>query len=295
MDRNIDAFIDFLAHQRNLSQHTLDAYRRDVKDMSSFLEKNGIKGFADVDYKTVRRYVSHLGGSGLSKSTISRHISSVRTFFSYLKREGRITKNPALLIALPKQERGLPKVFSRDETEDMFKVPDPSTIKGLRDLALLEILYDGGLRVSEVVGLDVTDLDLDKGEIRVIGKGNKERVVFITDVAKKTLTAYLAGARPYLTGGTETQALILNRNGRRLSVRSVQLMLDKIGLKAGVKGRSSPHMMRHSFATHMLEEGADLRTIQELLGHEDISTTQVYTHLDSARLKQIHRKTHPRA
>jgi integrase/recombinase XerC len=295
MEHDINRFIDHITCQRNLSAYTVRAYRRDVEDLLSFLKEEGIEDLENTCYKTIRKYVSHLSKKGLSKSTISRHISSIRTFFTYLKREGLITQNPVLLVVLPKKDKTLPKIFSRDETEGMLDIPDTSTMRGLRDLAILEIMYAAGLRVSEVVGLDIRDLDLKEGEARVIGKGDKERVVFLTDIAVKTLRHYLDAARPCLVREHETEALFLNKDGHRLSVRSVQMMLDKIGLKAGVKGRSSPHMMRHSFATHMLEEGADLRTIQELLGHEDLSTTQVYTHLESTRLKQIHRKAHPRA
>lgn len=295
MEEFVRAFTEYLSVQRNLSKNTVDAYRRDVEGMLSFFEPKGVEGLSDLDYKAVRRYVSNLGGTGLSKASVSRHISSIRMFFSFLKKEGLIAKNPALLVVLPKKDKNLPKIFSREETDEILNVPDLSTVRGLRDLALLEILYGSGLRVSEVVGLDISSVDLDRSELRVIGKGDKERVVFLTDIAKRTLAAYLAKARPRLAGDKETAALILNKNGQRLSARSIQLMLDKIGLKAGVKGRSSPHMMRHTFATHMLEEGADLRTIQELLGHADLATTQVYTHLDSTRLKQIHRKAHPRA
>lgn len=294
MNTELDRFLAYLRVQRNLSPHTVTAYSNDLARFITFLEDNGVDDLECVDHRLVRQYIAYLGTHSFAASSVARQMSAVRTFFKYLVNNGTLTANPALLVLLPKKNKALPGVFSRDEVERLLEAPDPATAKGMRDIAILELMYATGLRVSEVVSLDVADIDMKARQIRVIGKGNKERLVFFTAVAAQAISAYTTAARPRLLEEEGDRALFIGRNGRRMSVRSMQYVIDRIGRNV-IDRKSSPHMMRHSFATHMLEEGADLRTIQELLGHADISTTQIYTHLDKTRLKNVHRLAHPRA
>lgn len=295
MNEELDRFLTHLGAQRNLSEHTIRAYQRDIELFLTHLSRLDIAELAAVDYKTIRRYASYLTTLRLAASTISRRLSAVRTFFKYLVAQGKLDANPALLVVLPKKDRTLPRVFGRDEVDRILQASDTATIKGLRDIAILELLYAAGLRVSELTGLDIADIDFGDRRIKIVGKGGKERLVFFTPPADQALRVYLRIARPKLLAGDDCPALFLGLRGRRISARSVEYLLESISRRAGLGRRASPHMMRHSFATHMLEEGADLRTIQELLGHADLSSTQVYTHLEKPRLKQVHKRTHPRA
>ncbi len=295
MEKYLDDFLEYLRFQRNYSKHTIKAYMRDLTKALSFFSSYGLTGLSEVDYSVIRRYVAHLNTIGYAKASIARHISSLRSFFNYLVQNGCLELNPTLLVTLPKKDKILPKVLNRNEIDKIVSMPDETSVIGLRDLALLEILYATGIRVSELASLDIEDVDIVNHEIRVTGKGEKERIVFCAPIAIEVLTAYLKFARSRFSSSNDDSALFLSRKGRRISVRSIQNIVDRYGIKAKIGRRSSPHMIRHSFATHMLEQGADLRTIQQLLGHSDLSTTQIYTHLERKRLKQIHKKAHPRA
>lgn len=295
MEKYLEDFLEYLHFQRNYSKHTIKAYMRDLNKSLSFFNSYGLTGLSEVDYSVIRRYVAHLNTIGYSKASIARHISSLRSFFNYLVQNGCLELNPTLLVTLPKKDKILPKVLNRNEIDKIVSMPDETSVIGLRDLALLEILYATGIRVSELASLDIEDIDILSHEIRVTGKGGKERIVFCAPIAIEALTAYLKFARSRFSSSNDDGAVFLSRRGKRISVRSIQNIVDCYGIKAKIGRRSSPHMIRHSFATHMLEQGADLRTIQQLLGHSDLSTTQIYTHLERKRLKQIHKKAHPRA
>lgn len=296
MIEDSDRFIGYLNSQNRFSPRTLEAVRRDILDFTAFLECEEFTDFTDVDYRALRRYLAHCESRNLKKTTVARHLSSIRSFFRFLCSEGRLEANAAALISFPKTGKTLPKVLSRDEIERLLENPSPELKQGLRDRAIMELFYATGLRVSELAGLNLNAIDFPEREIRVMGKGEKERIVFFTEVADLALREYLSIARVNeLKLGGDAEAVFLARGGRRLAIRSIQAVVSRAGLSSGVGRRTSPHMLRHSFATHLLEEGADLRTIQELLGHSDLSTTQIYTHLDKKRLKAVYRQAHPRA
>jgi len=249
----------------------------------------------DIDHRFLRRYLAYLQTSRRSRRTIARKLSAARTFYRFLVLSGETDVNPAALLAAPASERRLPKVASVETVRELLAAPDISTPLGQRDRALLEVLYGGGIRVGELVGLDLSDFHLSRGEARVLGKGSKERVVLIGSEAIAAVGTYVRDGRVRLVRREGEQAVFLNRYGDRLSTNAVRSVMRKY-VSAVCAGRGlTPHVLRHSFATHMLENGADLRTVQELLGHVDLSSTQIYTHLGTARLKQIHAKSHPRA
>lgn len=251
----------------------------------------------EVDALAVRSFLAHLQKQGLTKTSIGRHLSALRTFFVFLKREGRVDSNPAKAVASPRTSRSLPRTLSVPEASAVVEAPDRDAPLGTRDAALLELLYATGLRVSELVGLSLADVDLSSRQIRTIGKGRKERVVPFGEKAADALRAYLP-VRTDLRARKAAEVkepLFVNARGDRLTDRSVRRILDRALLLAEVSRHASPHALRHSFATHLLSAGADLRSIQELLGHASLSTTQKYTHLDAERLIEVYRKSHPKA
>jgi integrase/recombinase XerC len=283
-----------LRAQRNVSPNTLKAYQN---DLSSFLDylRRADKSLPEIDHLFLRRYLAYLGTLDYSKASISRKLSSVRSFFKFLQMENRITVNIPLLVSSPKKEKRLPSVLSHDDIDILLETPADDTAVGLRDRAILELLYATGMRASELMSLNLKDINLIQGEIKVFGKGSKERIVFFNRLAAEAVTRYLEHSRPVLLKKEKEPALFLNKNSRRLSIRYLRKLINTYVLKSGIGRKTSPHTLRHSFATHVLEGGADLRSIQELLGHVDLSTTQVYTHLDKDRLKGIYRRSHPRA
>lgn len=296
MDEDLVRYLDYLKSQNRYSPNTIDAFGRDVKNFLTFLERSGATDIETVDYRFLRRYLAYCDTIKLSKTTVKRRLSAIRSFLSFLCSEGRLEANAAMLVSFPKSPKTLPRVLSRDEIVKMIEEPGPNIKRSLRDRAILELLYATGLRVSELASLNLSDLNPETKEIKVMGKGDKERIVFYTAVASQALADYIAIGR---ARDAETkphpEALFLNNKGVRLSVRSLQYIVDAAAGRSRLGRRASPHMLRHSFATHLLEEGADLRTIQELLGHADLATTQVYTHLDKRRLKNVYRQAHPRA
>ncbi len=295
MEEDLARYLDYLKSQNRYSPHTIAAFGRDIKTFLDFLSRSGEKDIGAVDYRLLRRYLAHCDTVKLSKSTVKRRLSAIRSFLSFLCSEGRLEANAALLVSFPKAAKTLPKVLSRDEVVKMIEKPGPTVKKSLRDRAILELLYATGLRVSELASLNVRDLNPETKEIKVTGKGDKERIVFYTDVASQALVDYVAIARAKdAASDPPPEALFINGKGGRLSVRSIQYIVDAAAGRSRLGRRASPHMIRHSFATHLLEEGADLRTIQELLGHADLATTQIYTHLDKRRLKNVYRQAHPR-
>jgi len=289
----IDRFQHYLAVERNVSMHTCAAYRRDLGEFRTFLAAHGGAAAADlqrIDHLLLRRYLAELHKRN-QRTSIARKLSALRTFFRYLVREGALPANPAEAVATPKRNRYLPKTLSVDEATALMERGHGATLLALRDRAILELLYSSGLRVSELTGLNVGGLDLRENLVRVLGKGRKERIVPVGRKAHEALRAYLE-ARGALG---DDQPLFVNQRGGRLTPRSVQRHLKVRLLKAGVLKDISPHALRHSFATHLLDGGADLRAIQELLGHASLSTTQRYTQVSVDQLMAVYDRAHPRS
>ena len=288
----ISAFCTYLETERNASPHTLAAYRRDLAQLAAFVsrEKGDDASAAEVDHLLLRRHLALLGKKA-RKSSIGRKLAAIRSFFRFLLRRGSIAKNPAELIASPKKEQRLPFHLDIDQATTLVEAPPDNGRYSLRDRAALELLYSSGLRVSELTGLDIGDLDLAGGMVRVMGKGGKERIVPVGSRAIQAIQAYLSH-RGELAG---TGPLFLNTRGERINRRSVARIVDAHVLRIAAFKRISPHVLRHTFATHMLEGGADLRAIQELLGHASLSTTQKYTHVGIDRLMEVYDKAHPKA
>ena len=305
-ERNGDVgdFLRFLWVERNASPNTLRNYEG---DLSQFLEHLSPQGkelpgpidWREVDPVVIRSFLSALLQRGNSKASVARKLACLRSFFQYLLRQGRILSNPAKRVSAPKLPRRLSSFLSPDETVALLKSAEGSTVRALRDRSILELFYGGGIRLSELVGLNLLDLDLEAGLIRVQGKGGKERIVPIGSYAAEALKSYLARRQDFLPadkrGAQEDPALFLNRYGGRLSTRSVAQTVLRHVQKSGISHYISPHGLRHSFATHLLDAGADLRAIQELLGHARLSTTQRYTHLSMDRIMEVYDRAHPRA
>ena len=291
-----DTFLVYLSAERNLSPNTIRAYAADLANFLTYLERAQISLNA-VDHKTLRRYMAWSQNFGLSRSTMARKMASIRAFFKYLHQHtGAIQANPAKLISSQKINRQLPKIIKEADITALMELPDQKKALGLRDHAILEVLYGAGIRVGELVALDLADIAWRDGEIKVFGKGSKERIAPLNDKALAALGDYINKGRLELQelGAPRSQAVFLNRFGDRLSTGAVRRMVRGYTKKYEVKG-ITPHTFRHTFATHLLEGGAGLRAVQELLGHVDLSTTQVYTHLSKSKLHQIYRQAHPRA
>jgi integrase/recombinase XerC len=292
LSEQIVVFCRYLDEERNVSPHTLSAYRRDLDQLAAFVarETGGAAGVRDVDHLLLRRYLALLGKRA-KKSSVGRKLAAIRSFFRFLVRHGVVDKNPAELIATPKKENRLPFHLDIDQVTTLVEAPQDEDKHALRDRAILELLYSCGLRVSELTGLAIGDLDLSGGMVRVLGKGGKERIVPVGSRAIEAVRGYLHG-RGELGG---SGPLFLNTRGQRINRRSVARIVDVHVLRIAAFKRISPHILRHTFATHMLEGGADLRAIQELLGHASLSTTQKYTHVGIDRLMEVYDKAHPKA
>lgn len=296
-----DRFLSHLAVEKNASQHTLSGYSGDLAQFKEFLRSSrlclgpaGDVDVAQIDQGSVRSFLSFLSRGGLTKSTMARKLACLRSFIRFLQREGVVASNPAVLVSSPRYARPLPAFLSVDEVFHLLDTPNPLTLRGLRDRALLETLYATGIRVSECVSLNLGDVDLSLGVARVKGKGGKERIVLIGGRAQKAVKAYVNRRGEFITGG-DTGALFLNVRGRRITRRGAAGILEKHIVACGRTRNVSPHALRHTFATHLLDNGADLRGIQELLGHSRLSTTQRYTHVSVSRLQEVYDRSHPRS
>lgn len=291
----IGSFMSYLKNERNLSSNTVSSYGLDLRCFHSFL-RNRHMTYDNVDYFSARAYLISLEKKGLSRRSIARNIIACRTFFKYLLREKKVMANPFELLQTPKLEKRLPSFLYIDEVKRLMEKPDTASPLGQRDKAILELLYASGMRISEIVNLKLADIDFSQSEVLVFGKGSKERIVLIGSYAKQALKSYIdEGRNRLLKGRIGIKNVFVNRSGGKLTSRSVERMVGGYARSAGINKRVTPHTLRHSFATHLLEGGADLKVVQELLGHSSLSTTQIYTHLTKEKLKKIYDKTHPRA
>ena len=297
MQQIFNKYINYLEVERNVSPYTVRNYTTDLLGFFQFLRDKKIDSLKEVDRHTLRDYLSHLMEKGFVKASIARKLSAIRSFYRYLLREEIIATSPVATTSSPKLDKRLPSFLTIEEINRLLEAPDLSTPQGLRARALLELLYASGLRVSELVSLNLERVDLDTNEIRVWGKGSKERVVLMGKPAAEALRAYLRQGRPRLFGTRirMTNALFINRYGKRLVERRVQRILEKYANIAGIGKRVYPHMLRHTFATHLLDGGADLRVVQELLGHASLSSTQIYTHVSKSQAKKVYLSAHPMA
>ncbi len=297
METYLKDYFMMLRIEKNLSPNTIQSYRRDINRYITFLsEEESVADLNDIRQKQIRGFFRKLKEIHLSPASISRTFSAVRSYHTFLSEENYLKQNPSLMLDAPKLPQKLPEVLSVEEVENILSAVDCTTDLGKRDHAALEILYSCGLRVSELCELSLQDLLIDFNMIRVIGKGRKERLVPFGPVANDSLNIYLTHVRPgFARKGSNTGKVFLSRNGNPLTRAMVNIVLKKWAETGGIKKKVSPHTFRHSFATHLLEGGADLRSVQEMLGHTDISTTQIYTHLDREHLKEVHRTFHPRA
>lgn len=287
--------LEFLRYlkSKNYSKATIINYGKDLKLFQKYLEIEKISNVKNIDYKVMRGYLSFLYDFDYEKKTVARNLSTIRSLFKYLVKENIISKDPMILIDNPKLDKKLPKVLNNIEVEDILAIPDSNTPLGQRDILILELIYSTGIRVSELVNIKIQDIDFNDKKIIITGKGNKERIVLFGNVLLNKLNMYLNDGRRQLIKKSNDY-LILNNQGNKITSRGIELIIDKTLKKGGITYKISPHTLRHTFATHMLNNGADLRTVQELLGHESLSTTQIYTHVSNERLRNVYLNTHPR-
>ena len=286
MERYIDKFIRYLEIEKNYSKHTILNYRLDLLGFKGFLADLDLE---KVDYLFLRKYLAQLKEKKLSNRSVNRHLSTLRSFFRFLNREGLLKTNPMVILSSPKQEKHLPLFLTEEEVSKLIEAALPKDERGLRDRAILETFYSTGIRISELAGLSIEDIDFIGGIVKVMGKGKKERLVPIGERAIASIRAYLDSRKK------QADTLFLNKSKKRITTRGIRNIVRKYILNAGIRRGVSPHTLRHSFATHLLNRGADLRSVQELLGHANLSTTQIYTHLTTDRLKSVYDKAHPRA
>jgi len=290
MERYIDKFLTYLKVEKEASIHTLTNYSVDLKNLAEFIRGKELKG---VDVLDVRKFLVSLRQKGFKKVSVARKMACLRSFFKFLNREGHIKTNPMVGLVGPKLEKKLPIFLGEDDMSKLLDTPHEKDLLGLRDKAILETLYSTGIRVSELVGLNIENIDFVGGVVKVFGKGKKERLAPIGDKALRAIKDYLQERAR--VAASSTHAVFLNKNKRRLTDRSVRNIIEKYIKVASLRSDISPHSLRHSFATHLLNRGADLRSVQELLGHANLSTTTIYTHLSTEKLKSVYDKTHPRA
>jgi integrase/recombinase XerC len=297
MHSEIAQFLRYLDVERNSSDLTIKSYREDLMDLADFLTDDGKKKVSprDVDASMLRGYVSALHDAGYARTSIARKLASLRSFYRFAQRQQMADTNPAKPLRNPRGQRKLPHFLTADEIQKLLDAPNRDGPMGMRDIAILEVMYSAGLRVSELVGMNDRDLDLEEGVVRVRGKGRKERFGAIGNYANAALQKYFAVRKRSEQADAKDLPTFTNKFGQRLTTRSVGRMLEKYIKESGLDSRTTPHTLRHSFATHLLDRGADIRSVQELLGHKSLVTTQIYTHVSTASLKQAYAKAHPRA
>lgn len=295
MNKWINEFLYFLEVERGLANNTLESYGRDLKNFASFLSNNGCSDMSNVCRNDVVSYLLFLQEKGRASSTISRNLASMRSFFHFLIQEKLLGHDPSSSLDSPKQEKKLPETLTIKEVDLLLSQPDTREVTGIRDKSMLEVLYATGIRVSEIISLNTMDLNIENGYIRCRGKGNKERIIPLGKVAIKNTRDYLENSRHKLVKNDSEDSLYVNHHGNRLTRQGFWKIIKKYSKQANISRKITPHTLRHSFATHLLENGADLRSVQEMLGHADISTTQIYTHITRKKLKGVYEKAHPRA
>lgn len=291
-----DSFLAMLRIERNLSPHTIRAYSVDLADFNQWMRRQGIS-LAEFDHRSARHYLAEMDLSKYSRTTINRRLSAIKTFFSWLVETGELKANPLSVVSGPKQASHLPKPLVAQDISRLLEINDVSTPVGLRNQALLELFYASGARISEVAGLRISAIDFSQMQMTVMGKGSKQRIIPLHRLALRTLHEYLSMARPQLLNPSlpQTDSLFISTRGAAMSADSIRKVFKAILRQAGLDSSISPHDLRHTFATDLLEQGADLRSVQELLGHENLSTTQIYTHLSVGHLKTVHNQAHPRS
>lgn len=294
MDQMLDQFLHYLIVEKGLAKNTIEAYSHDLNRFSDYLKAKGIQDILNVGKFDVRAFLLVLKRRGLSTKTISRNLVAIRTFFKFLIQEGILEANPIEEVGSPTVAKTLPEILTLKEVEELLEQPNIKTPLGIRDRAMLEMLYATGMRVSELTRLPMNQVNLEGGYVLLYGKGSKERMVPLGSEAMKWLALYLRMARGRFAKRKESNALFISRSGKGMSRQRFWRSLKEYGRRAGIRKRISPHLLRHSFASHLLERGADLRSVQIMLGHVDISTTQIYTHVTGERLKKIHQRYHPR-
>lgn len=291
LEKDIIEFLKYLKREKNYSSYTVLNYGKDLKVFLKFLDESKINNYKDIDYQVMRKYLAYLYELEYSSKSIARHISSLKSLYKYLLKENIVETNPTHLISNPKIEKKLPKFLYYNELEKLLEVPDKNTLFGMRDLTIIETFYSTGIRVSELINIKIEDIDFHEQTIKILGKGNKERIVLYGKVLKGYLERYL----PLRKEIAKTNHLFINKYGNGLTDRGVRLIIDNVLKKGALNYHISPHTLRHTFATHMLDNGADLRVVQELLGHESLSSTEVYTHLSNEHLREVYLNTHPRS
>jgi integrase/recombinase XerD len=295
MNDLIQEFLNYITVERGLSRNTIDAYRRDLNQFAVYLAEQGLVAAAQVQAQTLVEYLLHLHRQELKAASVTRKLAAIRSFFQYAVRERHLKIDPSVTIDSLKTPQRLPKVLSEKEINRLLEQPGASKPANLRDKAMLELMYATGVRVSELVSLKLNDINMDMGYIRCFGKGSKERIVPMGGSAVNALLDYLDRGRPKIIKRAAEETLFLNHHGRKMTRQGFWQIIQAAARRVGIEIVVTPHMLRHSFATHLLDHGADLRSVQEMLGHTDIATTQIYTHVTRTRLQEVYNKTHPRA
>ena len=287
-------FLDELKYEKNYSEATINGYSKDLNLFLEYLNENNIRNFNNVEYQDIRLYINYLYNLKYNNKTKSRHISSLRSFFKYLKSNNIVNNNPMMLISNPKLEKKLPKYLNFDEVEKLLNSFENNNYIGLRNSLILEMLYSTGIRVGEIINIKVKDISISNRNIKITGKGNKERIVYFGTKCLNLLEKYLKDSYPILNKN-KSEYLLLSKTGKKINDREIRCIIDEATKISGIEVKVSPQVLRHTFATHMLSDGADLRSVQELLGHENLSTTQIYTHLTNEKIRSVYLNSHPRA
>ncbi|MBR2712741.1 MAG: tyrosine recombinase [Bacilli bacterium] len=293
MNKIIDEFIEYLSIQKNYSDMTTLNYKKDLEEYSIFLKSKNYK-YDNMDYKKCIDYLLFLDEKKLKKTSISRRLSSLRTFYKFLVLNNYVNTNPFSLVSSPKKEKKIPSFINYEGIEEIFNIPNIKTIDGQREKVILEVLYGAGIRVSELVNIKIKDIDFDNKTILIFGKGSKERIVSFGEPAKEAMKMYINDSRKQYLNGKESEYLIVGNNTSKLTTRRIEQIIDKIITKTSIKMNITPHMFRHTFATHLLDNGCNLIAVQELLGHESLSSTEIYTHVSNEHLRDVYMKCHPR-
>ncbi len=293
MRENIEAFLEYLEYEKKYSENTVEAYRRDLEEFETYTKEKG-RGYKSYDYTAVTDYMIHLSESGMKAGSVNRHLSSIRSFYAFLLKQGEVESSPFNLVRGPKKEKKLPNYLQYEEFLDLIEACDETNL-GIRNRMILELLFASGVRVSELVGIKIADIDFKNREIRIFGKGKKMRIVYFNKTCQEVMSKYVCEARQEILKGKKCDYLFVNHLGGQLTRRGVADILEKLIMKSSIKHKISPHTLRHTFATLLLNEGMDIREVQELLGHARLATTSIYTHVSNEELRRVYLQSHPRA